>query len=67
MSRMRKASRLARTWRLVPGGGDGQPVIDACPWRSRSARASCGERGRQGCHVREVGTAAGWEYACRVR
>lgn len=40
----RRASRLACTWSPVPGGGDGEPVIDACPWWSRSAHASCRER-----------------------
>lgn len=26
----------------VPGGASRRPVIDVCPWRFRSARASCG-------------------------
>ncbi len=43
MGRPRRAFCLACTCSQVPGGGDGEPVIDACPWRSRSARASCKE------------------------
>lgn len=51
--RPRRASCLACTCSRVPGGGDGEPVIDACPWRSRSARASCKARQQRVRQLRE--------------
>lgn len=40
VSRPRRASCLACTCSLEPGGGDGELVRDACPWWPRSALAS---------------------------
>ena len=57
----RRASCLACTCSLVPGGGDGEPVIDASPCWSRSARASCKkkrerpQRAQQGSESSEKG------------
>lgn len=55
---LRKTSALSRSY-SEPDGGDGEPVIDVCPWWPHSVRASCERQEYEGLSPKE--SPAGWE------